>query len=53
MGGALVLLGLVVGVQLGSVAGLRIGARLDSRWLEALLSVVLFGVGILMLQRAR
>jgi uncharacterized membrane protein YfcA len=43
----------VVGVQLGSVAGLRIGARLDSRWLEALLIVVLFGVGILMLHMAR
>jgi uncharacterized membrane protein YfcA len=43
----------VVGVQLGSSAGLRIGARLDSRWLEALLSLVLFAVGVLMLMRAR
>jgi uncharacterized membrane protein YfcA len=42
----------IIGVQLGSSTGMRIGARLDTRWLEALLSAVLFGVGVLMLLRA-
>lgn len=42
----------VLGVQLGSTAGMRVSARVDSRWLEALLAVVLFGTGMLMLGRA-
>ena len=43
----------VVGVQAGSAAGLRIGSRLDARWLEGLLAAVLFVVGVLMLARAQ
>jgi uncharacterized membrane protein YfcA len=42
----------VVGVQVGSAAGLHVSARFDSRWLEALLATVLVAVGTLMLWRA-
>jgi uncharacterized membrane protein YfcA len=42
----------VIGVQLGSSTGLRLGARVDARWLEGLLAAVLVAVGVLMLWRA-
>ena len=42
----------VIGVELGSSAGLKLGGRLDSRWLEGLLAAVLVGVGVAMLARA-
>jgi uncharacterized membrane protein YfcA len=41
----------VIGVQVGSVAGLRASARLHVRWLEALLAGVLVAVGMMMLAR--
>jgi uncharacterized membrane protein YfcA len=42
----------VLGVEIGSAAGMRLSGRLDSRWLEALLAAVLVSVGSLMLWRA-
>lgn len=42
----------VLGVQVGSAAGLRVSSRVDSRWLEGLLVAVLVIVGVLMLWRA-
>lgn len=43
----------VVGVEIGSAAGLRVGARVNARWLQGLLAFVLFLVAGLMLARAR
>jgi hypothetical protein len=42
----------VIGVELGSAGGLRIGGRIATQWLEGLLAVVLVGAGIAMLMRA-
>jgi uncharacterized membrane protein YfcA len=42
----------VVGVQIGSAAGGRLGAKLHGRWLRLLLAVVLFAVAAMMLVRA-
>ena len=42
----------VLGVRLGSWAGLRIGSRATTRWLKLLMAVVLFVVSALMLVRA-
>ncbi len=42
----------VLGVQLGSAAGLRFGARASAMWLKILLAAVLFVVAALMLERS-
>lgn len=39
----------VLGVRLGSSAGLRIGSRATARWLKLLMAIVLFVVSVLML----
>ena len=41
----------VLGVRVGSWAGLRIGSRASARWLKLLMAVVLFVVSYLMLVR--
>jgi hypothetical protein len=42
----------VLGVQLGSWAGLRLGGRLSAKWLKVLLTVVLLLVAALMFMRS-
>jgi hypothetical protein len=42
----------VLGVQAGSAAGMRVGARTTARSLKILMAVVLFGVAALMLYRS-
>jgi hypothetical protein len=43
----------VVGVQLGSVVGLRLATRARASWLKLLLAIVLFTISGLMMARAR
>jgi uncharacterized membrane protein YfcA len=43
----------VLGVQVGSAAGLRLGVRATARHLKLLLAAVLMIVSVLMLTRAR
>jgi uncharacterized protein len=38
----------VVGVQIGSLLGMRAAARMDGRWLRLLLAIVLFAVAAMM-----
>jgi uncharacterized membrane protein YfcA len=42
----------VLGVQLGSWAGLKLGGRLSAKWLKVLLTVVLLLVAALMFIRS-
>jgi len=42
----------VLGVQLGSWAGLHLADRVPARWLKMLLVAVLLGVAVLMLARS-
>src|SRR5437762_13054 len=43
----------VLGVQLGSWAGMRFGARAPAKWLKLMMAVVLFVLAALMLTRSR